>query len=241
MESAGAHAVCAVGFRESPSTLLAKSAVELADAYVEHVYIHDDNLGPSVKFRIHEDASNRVLLKADPPPPRFGLRPCEPTLKYPAFYPTEIIAAVHEDLRMSPGILHRRGMEVATGMHLVIAKVLTARGAKPLPGFWLSSRFIKLAEYLRDDLTKVVKNNRDLGRVRLSLMENVPPMSLHLGVVRLSLAGAIPIVDLLFDTTDSDRDPLVFAHVVFANEAERIVAALATSQSLNLGKAVIAY
>src|SRR5690606_6918631 len=46
------HAICLVGFRESASKPIGAGDVEYQDSSVETFYIHDDNLGPNVRFRL---------------------------------------------------------------------------------------------------------------------------------------------------------------------------------------------
>jgi hypothetical protein len=53
-------------------------------------------------------------------------------------------------------------------------------------------------------------------------------MSLHLGVVRVGIAGT-PIFDVLYDTTDSEAATGAFAHVVFQNLPVAWLGALGTS------------
>jgi hypothetical protein len=48
-------------------------------------------------------------------------------------------------------------------------------------------------------------------------------MSLHLGLIRISLADSTPLLDVLFDTTDSDRNHPVFAHLNFSELAAQVV------------------
>ncbi len=63
--SYGYHAICAVGFRENTSTPpkgQTKGQIFIHDKNIHHLYIHDDNLGPSVRFQIFYNprASNIV-------------------------------------------------------------------------------------------------------------------------------------------------------------------------------------
>ena len=53
-----------------------------------------------------------------------------------------------------------------------------------------------------------------LANARLALWEKVSPMSLHIGLVRVSL-GTEPMMDILFDTSDSDRHLRPTAYVAF--------------------------
>ncbi|MBX9609840.1 MAG: hypothetical protein K2Y51_26785 [Gammaproteobacteria bacterium] len=243
LENCGPHAVCAVGFREPTIPHSTHSAVELADGYVEHVYIHDDNLGPSVRFRIEENPTNQVaVLVADPPPPRNGGNAQGPTVTYDRFLPCEIIAAVHDNLRLSPDALFDFGRDVARGLYDVAKQSRTATGQPPPESIWYSARFLKLSRYLSDELPKAaLMQSKIVAAARLALCERIAPMSLHIGVVRIALSGADPIVDFLFDTTDGDRDPQIYAHVCYQPEIDRLVHAVASSWNMNLGMPIKAF
>jgi len=56
-------------------------------------------------------------------------------------------------------------------------------------------------------------------------VERVPPMSLHLGLVRIG-SGSSPLWDVLYDTTDSDRNHPAFAFLPYTREAGLIASAL---------------
>ena len=66
-----------------------------------------------------------------------------------------------------------------------------------------------------------------LARVRLALTEEVVPMSYFIAVARFSLNGS-PLMDVLFDTTDTDVTCRPFAHLVLSP----IVDALLTAAGL---------
>src|SRR5262249_1809530 len=157
-------------------------------------------------FAVRLDPSGYVRLEASTPPPRHSLQlPQDPSASYPAIIPSQVITAVHEDLRTSPDGLHRRAIESAKMLvdaynGLIGAGDLTG---KPI-GLTISTRFIKLHRYLGKELARTLAANKDLlARVRLALSEQIPPMSLHLGVVRIGWQAA-PLLDVLYDTTDSD-------------------------------------
>lgn len=48
----------------------------------------------------------------------------------------------------------------------------------------------------------------------MSLVEEVGPMSLYIGIVRLA-DGNGPVIDILYDTTDSDFNHPIFAAVAY--------------------------
>lgn len=214
------HAQCAVGFRDAPPLL--DGPVSMADNAVDHLYIHDDNLGANVRFRICTDDTRRVFLKADPPPPRYGgERQQSPTLTYPELWPETMVVAVHNDLRTSPDCLHIAGTKMAT----LLSQILHQLGAAvPSCSLVFGSRFIALTDYCGSELGRMLGgDSRILARVRLKLLEGCPPLSLHLGLVRISLTDSTPFVDILFDTTDSDRNHPVFAHLSYSPLAAQVI------------------
>ena len=214
------HAQCAVGFRDAPPLL--DGPVSMADKAVDHLYIHDDNLGANVRFRICANDAGRVSLKADPPPPRYvGERQQSPTLTYPELCPETLVVAVHNDLRTSPDCLHIAGTRMATLLSQILQHLGTAA---PSCNLVFGSRFIALTDYCGSELGRTLGlDSSTLARVRLTLLEDCPPMSLHLGLVRISLADSTPFVDILFDTTDSDRNHPVFAHLSYSPLAAQVI------------------
>ncbi len=87
--------------------------------------------------------------------------------------------------------------------------------------------FIKLAGYLTNELANTLgANPKLLGQVRMALAEDVPPMSLHIGVVRIGLDNSTPLIDILYDTTDSDRNHPVYAHVAYSSFMKPLIAQL---------------
>jgi hypothetical protein len=65
-------------------------------------------------------------------------------------------------------------------------------------------------------------------------------MSLRIGVVRVGWGGA-PLLDLLIDTTDSDRALPAFCHVAFNSVFSGVVAHLTNAGVVSLGTCVRAY
>ena len=109
------HAVTAVGFRPGPSPLAASGSAVEEDGGIVHLYIHDDNLGPSVRFGIQESGPDGVaVLRADPLPPlsRTSGMP-NPTQNYYELVPTSIVGAVPDEIRVSADYLNRRALRLA--------------------------------------------------------------------------------------------------------------------------------
>lgn len=73
----------------------------------------------------------------------------------------------------------------------------------------------------------------------MSLHENVPPMSLHLALLRIALPDASVLVDILFDTTDTNRS---VCHIVYAPIIKNLLSPIDQEEiKQKLGVAVIAY
>lgn len=246
----GLHAICIVGFREPSPTTSTPEFVTLQDSDTDIVYLHDDNLGPNVRSRIllkrqsNEDSSSYdyVALKPEAPQMQYSSqpRPPDPTASYPEFIPMSLVVAVHNDLRTSPETLYKVGLNAATKMCEAFSMLLKSNEQSPI-GLTLSTRFLKLTDYINRELERTLASTPViLGNTRLALWENVPPMSLHLGVVRIG-TGSTPLLDIIYDTTDSDRNHPVFAHVLYNPAAELIAKVLTTNQIFDFGIPVKAY
>jgi hypothetical protein len=242
------HAMCAVGFRSCSPGEVEAGEVGLQESEIEHLYIHDDNIGPSVRFAISE-IKFKGLIRGDkiavispsapsPADPSNALP--DSTEDYPAFRPTSLTVAVHNDLRISPDKLHETGM--FTAKFLSSAIMVLAKEAKTgAVGVTVSTRFTKLADYVNRELKKTLSTNPSLlGRVRLQLWESVPPMSLHLGLVRLGLGDGdgTPLLDILYDTTDTDLNHPVFAHLPYHSWVKSLVPFIEKSSNRDLGNCI---
>ncbi|OHC63417.1 MAG: hypothetical protein A2045_03895 [Rhodocyclales bacterium GWA2_65_20] len=110
-------------------------------------------------------------------------------------------------------------------MATLLSQILQHLGtAAPSCNLVFGSRFIALTDYCGSELGRTLGlDSSTLARVRLTLLEDCPPMSLHLGLVRISLADSTPFVDILFDTTDSDRNHPVFAHLSYSPLAAQVI------------------
>jgi len=241
LEGIGLHAICVVGFRScSPSPVVAGTTVKLADSDIEYLFIHDDNIGPNVRFKIVQNPDNTVALARDVPSPIQPNRVRMPEDPYHKFTPLQLLVAVHDDLRTSPDQLHQCGIEKAGQIYHVLKALLAVNGKPPAP-LSLSTRFIKLKDYVDGELKRTLGGNpRVLGKVRLSLWEDVPPMSLHVSVLRIGLSDSTPLIDILFDTTDSDRNHPVFCHIMYSRAMEVVVNSL-VSAGIDYGVSVAAY
>lgn len=228
----GRHAVCAVGFRQASSMPPTPGDLDFEDAGTEYIYLHDDNLGPAARFRIEVDASGSIFLRATPPPARHGLLLDDPTISHPLLRPSALLAAAHDDVRLSPDVLHARALDLG-------AMLTAATGGKL--GLTVSARFSRLARYVCEELERVLPLNPTvLGRVRLELSEKVPPMSLHIGVVRFGI-GPTPLLDVLYDTTDSEPNTQAFCHVAYNPAMPPLIEHACSLGGVDLGVSISAF
>lgn len=231
----GGHAICAAGFRSCSPDQVEVGDICLQDGDIKYLYIHDDNIGPNVRFKI--DLEERPLnggetidvamLIPDAPPRRSDNPRIERNnAVHDSFIPTQLLVAVHNDLRTSPDKLHFSGLFAASDINDILLSLAHTTKTNP-NGLTLSTRFVKLADFLTTELKNILgAKPKVLGNVRFALTEEVPPMSLHIGVVRIGvgLEDSSLLVDILFDTTDSDRNHPVFAHIVYFPLMKNVIA-----------------
>lgn len=239
--TAGLHAVCAVGFRSCSPSTVASGQVNLQDSHIPNLYIHDDNIGPSARLKVvSKGPTAPVELVPDSPPSLTKPALPDPIGDYPPFTPHLLLVAAHNDLRTSPDTLHRCGITTAEYLAQILQLYYQNTG-KSSPGLTLSTRYLKLSEYMTYELNGLLKDRPQiLARVRLKLAEKVQPMSLHLGIVRIGLDDATPLADILYDTTDNDRNHPAFAHVFYADAIGAFMSGLHSQGVLDLGVGVSA-
>jgi len=214
-EGSGGHAICIVGFRDKVSTPCSAGSFAMADKDIEYVYVHDDNFGPNLRFKIDVGAHGEAVLVSSPPAYVGGGEPQPPR----KFYPYTVIAAVHEDIRISADELFQKGVASSAAVVTLITNICRMTGAQA-PSFTFSPRFILLRDYFNSELPKAL-SGATLAQVRLALMESIPPMSLHVGVIRIGTADNLLVMDLLYDTTDSGRSIPSFVSVIYDEQLYR--------------------
>ncbi len=226
------HAVCAVGFRDATFPE-GEKAPELyrQDEYIEVLYIHDDNVGPNVRMVIDSEIipndfgldKEACVIKMSGPE-YVELDEDEPTIDNNEFIPSLIIAAVHKDLRICPVQLMATGLEKAQLVNKVLNNVRQANNLGSISTLY-STRFVQVVDYLDKELEIVLGNGEELlGQVRFNLLEQLPPMSLHLAILRIaSTDNTFVLLDLIYDTTDADRNRPVFGHVVYDEQVAFIL------------------
>ncbi|MFN0149957.1 MAG: hypothetical protein ACKVU1_04485 [bacterium] len=229
-ESKGHHAICVTGFRECAPPTPTSGKVEFQDERIEYVYVHDDNIGLNVRFRVHVNTVANCVHLRQSAPPASSTSP-NPIASYPDFYPTSLIAAVHEGVRSSPD-----GVFLATiGIGSRLIKMATGAGWSKFGGVTVSSRIVRLHTYLESILgTTLEGRRRALASTRLALVEKVPPMSLHVGLARFGW-GPAACLDVLLDTTGSEKSPAPFCHVGYESSFLSLAAALNSAEPGALG------
>jgi hypothetical protein len=220
------HAICVVGFRERTGSAR-PGQINLQDGNVSVLYIHDDNLGPNVRFRMvveqvelengkskAKERFARAVLRPEVSDEKYG-RPCDsnPILDFDDFVPQQLIMAVNEDLRISPDRLHLIGTNIAASLRGIIVGNNDKRASKF--EITMTTKFIKNTEYVSDELVRMLSGNPKLiSKARMSLWEKVRPMSFHLGLLKIGIDGT-PMFDVLFDTTERESSFQPFATLVF--------------------------
>lgn len=103
----------------------------------------------------------------------------------------------------------------------IISRTLNAiylKAGQPLPKLLFSTQFLDLRSYLGTELPRLFgASNPILAKIQLTLSEQIPPMSLHIGLLRIAMehSGNSLVMDVIYDTTDSDRNMPVFAHILY--------------------------
>jgi hypothetical protein len=213
------HTVCIVGFRSPTIPAVLDGEAVPADENVEILYVHDDNLGPTARFRVEVTNEAVSLVPASPEPRQGGWPSANPTKTYHDIVPTELVAAVHPELRTDPLELQRAAVRNATWLPSALDHEIKQQGGTGPTGMVVGTRFIRLRDYVEHELASTLRARPStvLSQARLALWEAVAPMSLHIGLVRVSLETE-PMVDILFDTSDSDRHLRPTAYVAFRRQ-----------------------
>jgi len=241
------HAVCLVGVREVPANPAGPGEIRLQDSSLEYVYIHDDNIGPNIRFGI-SDCSARVsrqsivCLNPSGPSPVGGVvggEPSEVIAGYPTFFPSQLIAATHDGIRTHLDRLHEQSILAAED--LIRAGALLFQAPQQPLGLVVTFKFVKIASYLQHDLKRLLSATpKILARVRCELQEQVEPMSLHVGIARFGVGG-IPFMDILFDSTDNNVQMQSFCCVVMQPVAHFLADILLQHHGYPVGKPIMAY
>lgn len=241
------HAICNVGFRSCVPSGGNSSMPNLAESNIKYLYVHDDNLGPNVRVRIDTNPNSVVSLHLEAPPSRHGKsQPSSPIDdNYGPFVPTELIVAANNDIRTDLDTLHKAALKHATYIGNLLNYRANLQNRNKL-AFAVSSRFFRISDYLGAELQDRLGGSSSdarkvLSAVRMGLTEDVNPMSLHIAVVRIGLTDSTILADILYDTTDSDRNRPIFAHVAYDKHTAEIIQFLKNERIDDYGVCVRAY
>jgi hypothetical protein len=242
LDGCGAHAVCAVGFRSSGNPKIAPDATEIQDSWTEYFYVHDDNIGPNVRMKVSSGGEAEAVFTLDSPPTTAKREALSlPPAQSNNFTPMRFIVGVHLDLRTSAETLYRTALKMADGVRAASNFLIRKAGGRP-SGNIVSARFVRLSDYLNIELKNTLEKSPTLlAKARLCLTENVRPMSLHIGAVRIGDENSAPIMDILYDTTDSDRNHPVFANIAYSKLAREAQLALTALPSWDFGVPIDAF
>jgi len=236
-DGGGLHVSVVVGFRSTTPKAPAAGKFSFADANIKYLYIHDDNIGPSVKFEVSVK-SKRVELTPGRPTAGSG----QSLSYYGKFIPFRILVAVDSDLRTSADQLNRAGIRATLQMlHAMTAAATASNPKAAVPGLLLETRFIKYANFMTEEMSAYFSSKAAvLSKVRLQLAEAVPPMSLHLGIIRIGDTTG-RYLDILHDTTDSDVNHPVFATICYDANIHKMVNAMVVSVPDRFGIVIAGY
>lgn len=211
------HINVCVGFRSKPT--LGPSQM-YADGDLYSLYIHDDNIGPAVRFEItHYDSVNMVLTESPTHP--ICLAPDNPehgknlaAANYGFFIPQFILAAVENNIRTSAEALIQKAIDVHNRIATAAYQDATKRGQQ-LPTLTVGTQYSTISDYLGTLLRDCLSAQPQVyAETVLELQEKVGPMSLYVGLVRLAdTSGAL--IDVLYDTTDNDLNHPIFATICY--------------------------
>lgn len=205
----GKHAVCAVGMREN-DVPQAGAGIYVQDAEAGTFYLHDDNIGPNARFRLIDfDIGQGVMVAALEREQPDYLEASERDDSFRILIPQALVIAVHENFRISPKAVQDFGKELAEMALSVFQEI----SSDALVAY--SARFFRLASYLHEGVGKTLSKDPVLAAQTRMKLSEIGPMSLHVGVIRLSL-GNEPLMDAIIDTTDGDHRISSFAHVVYS-------------------------
>lgn len=220
------HTICLVGFRESVTLPAADDYPSHFDENIEFLYVHDDNLGPNVRFKIHGNTDD-LCIKPSAPTAKD-----KPSLfnRFEKFIPIEVITAVNNDLRVSPVNLYNKGFTMADKF----LEVWRNEGGSGSITFGV--QYIKLTDFYSKELAKLLgKKKARLAKTRWSLLEEVSPMSKYVGLIRVGLNG-VTIFDMLCDT--SQVNPIPYATLCYHSQIPSFLSSVETDLQENLGKIV---
>lgn len=246
------HVNLMIGYRSVPSAIPQNDderSRNLQEAWLQTVYVHDDCIGPNVRYDISIEGvpggangsiKGRVLLNyAGPGDPSPETREDDQGKGKEAhsdshlqpFIPTCMIVLVPNAMRSNPMELLHRALLCNFALAVWDADnsgTSTGQEAPPLD-FSFSLHIVSIVQYFEEKLKGALVSEPDLlANVRLDLLEKVPPMSRYIAVTRFSVRHPNkqdfgPFLDILYDTSGSVLAHPVLAVVMYQELAQQAV------------------
>lgn len=223
----GGHTNVCLGFKEKniPEAPL-QPGVSFLDQDIDHVYIHDDNLGPAVKF----DIKIKTMMETETEPKKdddgnpiqyVSLSPFKKdadreaaTDVYGEIIPSKVLFAVENDLRSNPSEFTKLAAIYAS----VISQFRTAEAESAganAPTTYVGVGFWRASDYLGMELAaRLAGMPAVLARARLQIQQETLPLSLYVGLIRIGDSKGAAM-DLIVDTTDGDGNVNVYCSVIY--------------------------
>ncbi len=223
------HSICIVAFRENVGASQSTDNLTHYDENITHVYAHDDNLGPNVRFEIQSDNEDRAILV--PSAPSDENKP-ELFKRFIKFIPIKVIVAVNKELRVTPERLYDKAYKIAYAFQNIWENEL---GGKEKVSFGM--QYFRITDFFSEELPNLLgKKKGRLSKIRRAIIDTVPPLSLHIGVIRIGI-GEFRILDILCDT--SQTDPIPYATICYHSQFKKVITSIDMSIDENLSELVL--
>lgn len=247
------HAICAVGFRDPALGENGPVHLKCQDSNAKIFYINDDNIGPNIRFRLSKETYSagektyeRAILRQEQP--EDIPEAARTTHGYPAIAPVSITVAMHEGVRISTGSLISVGFKLTSSIE-ECAKLLARESGEEITEeiFVFSAKFMRASDYLNEGLGTLLSASASLlSSARRNLFEQAPPLSLHIGLIRIASPDSSVLMDVIYDTTDSENNVRAFAHLIYNQNMAEIFDVIMSDDSLKafvgpLGQKIAVY
>jgi len=220
------HTLCIVGFRENIKPKKRAKGPILFDEDIQYIYVHDDNLGPNVRFEISEDPIYDNATVLSPSAPSREGRP-EVFDRFVKFIPHQLIVAVNKELRIDPKKLYIKAFLIASQLEYIWKSI-----TKDKQAVTFGIQFFRVTDYLGNELLSLIGKNAKLNKARRFISEKIPPLSLHIGVIRVGIGG-VAIFDILCDTSQSE--PIPYGVLCLHSSFRQIIIGIEEELQIELG------
>lgn len=213
------HAVAITGYKLGVDI---EPDEKLISSRMEYIYVNDDNMGPNVRFVI-ESFSGEIRPKINGDPKRVedivALRRFPPCLEdetayeelnkneplYEYLIPEVVVAAVPHNIRTRPMSMLERGYTLLEAISIDAETDETLKQHV----FVFATKFMKVSDYFDSGIASIGLPPDKVSKIRQGLINDFPPMSLYIGVVRLSAVLQdqnidVPVADVIYDTSEND-------------------------------------